>query len=120
MHNLPKLVSGPPRCTAHVHPDDAARLELVDGEPIRVSSRVGEIEIPVEVTDDVMPGVVSIPHGWGHGADGVELSVARAHAGTNSNVLADEDLVEPLSGTAVLNGIPVSLAPVRASAALTS
>jgi anaerobic selenocysteine-containing dehydrogenase len=113
MHNLPKLVSGPARCTAHVHPDDAARFGLVDGEPVRVASRVGEVEIPVEVTDEVMPGVVSIPHGWGHGADGVELSVARAHAGTNSNVLTDEDVIEPLSGTAVLNGIPVTLAPVR-------
>ena len=113
MHNLPKLVSGPPRCTAHVHPDDAARFGLVDGAAARVASRVGTIEIPVEVTDEVMPGVVSIPHGWGHGASGVAMAVAREHAGVNSNVLADEDLVEPLSGTAVLNGIPVTLAPVR-------
>lgn len=65
MHNLPKLVSGPPRCTAWIHPDDAARLGVVDGEPVRVTSRVGEIEVPAEVTADVMPGVVSIPHGWG-------------------------------------------------------
>jgi anaerobic selenocysteine-containing dehydrogenase len=113
MHNLPKLVSGPLRCTAHVHPDDAARLGLVDGEPARVSSRVGAIEVPVEVTEDVMPGVVSIPHGWGHGGDGVELRVARQHAGVNTNVLTDGDVLEPLSGTAVLNGIPVELAPVR-------
>jgi anaerobic selenocysteine-containing dehydrogenase len=111
MHNLPKLVSGPPRCTALVHPDDAARLGLVDGEPVRVSSRVGTIEVPAEVTDDVMPGVVSIPHGWGHDADGVEMAVAREHAGVNSNVLTDEDVLEPLSGTAVLNGIPVELSP---------
>jgi anaerobic selenocysteine-containing dehydrogenase len=113
MHNLPKLVSGPPRCTAHVHPDDAARLGLADGEVARVSSRVGAIEVPVEVTDDVMPGVVSIPHGWGHGTPGVELRVAREHAGVNTNVLTDEDALEPLSGTAILNGIPVELAPVR-------
>ena len=111
MHNLPKLVSGPLRCTAHVHPDDAARLGVTDGALVRVTSRVGEIALPAEVTDDVMPGVVSIPHGWGHDVDGVELRVAREHAGSNSNVLADEDLVEPLSGTAVLNGIPVSLSP---------
>jgi len=111
MHNLPKLVSGPPRCTALVHPDDARRLGLTDGEPVRVASRVGEIELPAEVTDDVMPGVVSIPHGWGHGASGVRMRVAREHAGANSNVLADEQLVEPLSGTAVLNGIPVTLTP---------
>jgi anaerobic selenocysteine-containing dehydrogenase len=112
MHNLPKLVSGPPRCTAHIHPDDATRLGLADGAPVRVTSRVGSIELPAEVTDDVMPGVVSIPHGWGHDAPGVQLRVAQAHAGTNSNVLADEELLEPLSGTAVLNGIPVELAAV--------
>jgi anaerobic selenocysteine-containing dehydrogenase len=114
MHNLPKLVSGPARCTAWVHPDDADRLGLTDGEPVRVTSRVGEIELPAEVTDEVMAGVVSIPHGWGHGADGVRLRVAREHAGVNSNLLADEELLEPLSGTAVLNGIPVELAPVPA------
>lgn len=117
MHNLPKLVSGPPRCTAWVHPDDASRLGLADGAPVRIASRVGAIEVPVEVTDDVMPGVVSVPHGWGHDAEGVELSVARAHAGTNSNLLTDESVLEPLSGTAILNGIPVTLAPVAAPVA---
>jgi len=116
MHNLEPLVRGKERCTAHVHPDDAARLGLVDGEPARVSSRAGIVEVPVEVTDAVMPGVVSIPHGWGHDVDGVRLEVASAHAGTNSNILADETLVDPLSGNAVLNGIPVELAPVRAAA----
>jgi anaerobic selenocysteine-containing dehydrogenase len=113
MHNLPKLVSGKPRCTAHVHPGDAARLGLVDGEAAVVRSRAGAVVVPVEVTDDVMPGVVSIPHGWGHDVDGIRLAVAGEHAGTNSNVLADELVVEPLSGTAVLNGIPVELAPAR-------
>jgi anaerobic selenocysteine-containing dehydrogenase len=115
MHNLEPLVKGKERCTAHVHPDDAARLGLVDGEPARVSSRAGVVEVPVEVTDAVMPGVVSIPHGWGHDADGVRMSVAAAHAGTNSNVLADEELIDPLSGNAVLNGIPVELVPVEAA-----
>jgi anaerobic selenocysteine-containing dehydrogenase len=112
MHNVPRLVSGPQRCTAHVHPDDAERLGLTDGEPARVSSEAGEISVPVEVTDAVMRGVVSIPHGWGHDGAGVEMAVAREHAGQNSNVLAREDLVDPLSGNAVLNGIPVDLAPV--------
>jgi anaerobic selenocysteine-containing dehydrogenase len=95
-----------------VHPDDAARLGITDGDLVRVSSRVGCTEVPCEITGDVMPGVVSMPHGWGHGAAGVELQVAREHAGVNSNVLTDEDRLEPLSGTAVLNGIPVQLAPV--------
>jgi anaerobic selenocysteine-containing dehydrogenase len=115
MHNLEPLVKGKDRCTAHVHPDDAARLGLRDGEPARVSSRAGAIEVPVEVTDAVMPGVVSIPHGWGHDVAGVRMSVASSHAGTNSNLLADETLMDPLSGNAVLNGIPVELAPVAAA-----
>ena len=87
-----------------------------DGETASVRSRAGEVEVVVEVTDAIMPGVVSIPHGWGHDTDGAELSVAREHAGVNSNILADEQLVEPLTGNAVLNGIPVELAPVRAGA----
>lgn len=116
MHNLPGLVSGSARCTAWVHPRDAERLGLADGEPVAVRARTGEIEVPTEITEAVMPGVVSIPHGWGHGAPGVQLTVAGAHAGANSNVLCDEKVVEPLSGTAVLNGIPVTLTPVRAAA----
>jgi anaerobic selenocysteine-containing dehydrogenase len=115
MHNLEPLVKGKERCTAHVHPDDAERLGLADGELAQVSSRAGTIEVPVEVTDAVMPGVVSIPHGWGHDADGIRMRVASAHAGANSNVLADEELIDPLSGNAVLNGIPVELVPVEAA-----
>ena len=78
-------------------------------------STAGQVEAPVELTDAIMPGVVSIPHGWGHDEDGVRLGVASAHAGVNSNVLADESLVDPLSGNAVLNGIPVEVAPLPAS-----
>jgi anaerobic selenocysteine-containing dehydrogenase len=117
MHNLPLLVRGPERCTLHVHPDDAARLALADGAPATLRSRVGELTATVEVTADIRPGVVSLPHGWGHDLDGVELDVARAHAGINSNVLTDETVVEPFTGTAVLNGIPVTVAPVAALAA---
>ena len=113
MHNLPALVKGKARCTLHLHPEDATRLGLADGDDARVSSSVGSIEVAVELTDAIMPGVVSIPHGWGHDAPGVRLDVARRHAGVNSNVLADESQVDPLSGNAVLNGIPVELAPVR-------
>jgi anaerobic selenocysteine-containing dehydrogenase len=113
MHNVEVLVKGKPRCTLHVHPDDAGRLGLVDGGEAEVRSRTGSVTLPVEVTDAIRPGVVSIPHGWGHDLDGVELSVARRHAGVNSNLLADEELLDPVSGTSVLNGIPVEVAPVR-------
>jgi anaerobic selenocysteine-containing dehydrogenase len=118
MHNLPLLVSGKPQCTVLVHPDDAARLGIFDGAWARVSSRTGSIELPVELTDTIMPGVVSIPHGWGHDEPGIGLQVAAAHAGANSNVLADEQLFDVPSGNAVLNGIPVTLAPVRESVAV--
>ena len=118
MHNLPLLVSGPERCTAWLHPDDVARFGLAAGDLVRVSSRVGTVDVPFEMTEDVMPGVVSIPHGWGHGGRGVQLQVAGDHAGVNSNVLADENLIDPVSGNAVLNGIPVELAPVRQPAAI--
>jgi anaerobic selenocysteine-containing dehydrogenase len=111
MHNVPHLVRGKERCTMHVHPRDASRLALGDGERATVRSSAGSIEIPVEVTDAIMPGVVSIPHGWGHDEPGVRLTVAAGHAGANSNVLADETSVDPLSGNAVLNGIPVEVAP---------
>ncbi len=111
MHNVEVLVKGRPRCTLHVHPDDASRLGLVDGESASVVSRAGAVTIPAQVTDAIRPGVVSIPHGWGHDLPGVELSVARRYAGVNSNLLADEELVDPVSGNAVLNGIPVEVSP---------
>lgn len=112
MHNVEVLVKGRPRCTLHVHPDDAAAVGLVDGGEAVVRSRTGEVRIPVEVTDAIRPGVVSIPHGWGHDVDGVQLSVARRRPGVNSNLLADETCYDPISGNAVLNGIPVTVEPV--------
>ena len=105
-------LKGRPSCTLQVHPDDARRCGLADGGAARVRSRVGALELPVEVTDGIMPGVVSIPHGWGHDDPGIGLAVAAAHAGANSNLLADELALDPLSGNAVLNGISVSLEPV--------
>jgi anaerobic selenocysteine-containing dehydrogenase len=113
MHNLPVLVKGKPRCTLHVHPDDAARYALRDGEPAELRSRTGTVIAPVEVTDAIMPGVVSLPHGWGHDVPGTGQRVAAQHAGANSNVLADELLLDAVSGNAVLNGIPVEVSPVR-------
>jgi len=112
MHNVRSLMSGKPRCTMLVHPDDAARLSLAADGRARVRSRVGTVDIPVELTDAIMPGVVSIPHGWGHDADGAQLGVAAAQPGVNTNLLADHDRLDPLSGTSVLNGIPVAIEPV--------
>jgi anaerobic selenocysteine-containing dehydrogenase len=109
MHNLEILVKGKPRCTLQIHPDDATRLGIGDGEVVHVRSRVGAVEIAAEVTDGIMPGVVSIPHGWGHDLDGADLAVAERYAGVNTNVLADGSLIDPLSGNAVLNGIPVTV-----------
>jgi anaerobic selenocysteine-containing dehydrogenase len=111
MHNLEPLVRGKNRCTAQVHPEDATRLGLTDGGTAVVRSRAGKVEVPVEITDAISPGVVSIPHGWGHDVDGTRAEVARAHAGVNSNLLADELLLDALSGTAALNGIPVEVEP---------
>jgi anaerobic selenocysteine-containing dehydrogenase len=111
MHNLDLLVRGPERCTLHVHPDDAARLGLQDGASARVAARAGEIAARVEVTNAVMPGVVSLPHGWGHDGDGTAMAVAEAHPGANANALSDETALDVLSGNAVLNGIPVEVSP---------
>jgi hypothetical protein len=112
MHNLPVLVRGKPRCTLHVNPADADRYGLSDGEPAQLRSRTGSLQAEVEITSDVMPGVVSLPHGWGHDQPDTRMRVAEANAGANSNVLADDELIDAVSGNAVLNGIPVTLSPV--------
>lgn len=111
MHNITVLVKGKDRCTLLVHPDDAAARGLVDGGQAEVRSRTGSVVAPVEVTDTIMPGVVSLPHGWGHDLDGARMAVAAEHAGVNSNVLADTEAFDAVSGTAVLNGIPVEVRP---------
>jgi anaerobic selenocysteine-containing dehydrogenase len=111
MHNVASLVSGRERCTLLVHPDDAAAAGLEDGKSARVSSEAGSLVVPVEVSDEMMPGVVCLPHGWGHDKPGARLSVAREHAGVCSNVLAPGERVDVPSGNAALNGIPVELAP---------
>jgi anaerobic selenocysteine-containing dehydrogenase len=90
-----------------MHPDDATRLGMDDGETASVASRVRTVEIAVEITDAIMPGVVSIPHGWGHTLPGTQIRIATEHAGVNTNLLTDEEEIDPLSGNAVLNGIPV-------------
>jgi anaerobic selenocysteine-containing dehydrogenase len=95
----------------HVNPADAERFGLVPGGVAAVTSRSGSVVVPVEVTDAIMEGVVSIPHGWGHDAAGAQMAVAADNPGVNSNLLADDELVDALSGNAVLNGIPVAVAP---------
>lgn len=109
MHNLDVLMRGKVRCTMHIHPDDAIRLSLLDGGRAKVLSRVNSIEVDVEVTDSVMPGVVSIPHGWGHDAPESRLSVAKRYLGVNTNLLTDERRIDAPSGNAALNGVPVTV-----------
>ncbi len=111
MHNIPALTGGTNRCTLHLHPDDAERLGVTDGAPVRVKGAGGEVVAPAEVTDAVRRGVVSLPHGWGHDRPGTRLRHAAADPGVNVNQLLDGSLLDPLSGTAVLNGVPVEVAP---------
>jgi len=112
MHNLQVLVKGRPRCTLLLHPEDAAALGVADGDAVRVSSRVGSLDAPVEVSDEIMPGVVSLPHGWGHDAPGMALRVAQQHAGVNVNRLSDDAAMDVVSSNAGFNGVPVRLARV--------
>ncbi|MGW7791248.1 molybdopterin oxidoreductase family protein [Streptomyces tricolor] len=109
MHNVPALTGGSNRCTVHIHPEDAARLGVRDGADVRVKGAGGEVTVPAEVTDGVRPGVVSVPHGWGHDRPGTRLGHAATDPGVNVNQLLDGSLLDPLSGNAVLNGVPVEL-----------
>ncbi|GGT75759.1 molybdopterin oxidoreductase family protein [Streptomyces lateritius] len=112
LHNAPSLNGGSNRCTLQVHPDDADRLGLADGKPARISAEGGELDVEVEITDAVRSGVVSLPHGWGHDRPGTRLTVAAARPGVNVNQLLDGSRLDPLSGTAVLNGFPVVVSPL--------
>ncbi len=114
MHNSHRLVKGKPRCTLMIHPEDATRLGITDGATVRLRSRVGEVAVPAEVTADVMPGVVSLPHGWGHDREGIRLGIASLHAGASINDVIDDQRVDVLTGTAALNGTPVEVLSVAA------
>nr|WP_203618103.1 molybdopterin oxidoreductase family protein [Streptomyces bauhiniae] len=118
LHNVPALTGGTNRCTLHLHPEDAARLGVRDGEPVRIKGAGGEVTAPAEVTDAIRPGVVSLPHGWGHDRPGTRLGHAGREPGVNVNQLLDGTLLDPLSGNAVLNGIPVRVGPAGVPAAL--
>jgi len=109
LHNSERLVKGKPRCTLLIHPADAAARGVEGGDTVEVTSRVGTVRAPAEVSEEIMPGVVSMPHGWGHHRRGIRLSVASAHAGVSVNDVTDDHLVDELSGTAVLNGVPVAV-----------
>jgi anaerobic selenocysteine-containing dehydrogenase len=109
MHNLPVLAKGPFRCTALVSTTDANRLGLRNGGRARIANGQRTIEVEVEVSDDMMPGVVSLPHGWGHDQPGTRMAIAGARPGANLNALLDETLRDPLSGNAVLAGVPVTI-----------
>ncbi|TFV55221.1 molybdopterin dinucleotide-binding protein [Mycobacterium sp. PS03-16] len=114
LHNVGPLMKGRDRCTLLMHPADAQRCGVRDGDPVTVTSGAGSIEVPVEVTDAIKPGVVSMPHGWGHGRPGTRLTVANASPGVNTNVLSPPTFLDEPSGNGALNGIPVTVAPVRA------
>lgn len=109
LHNSYRLVKGKPRCTLMLHPETAKEYGIEDGQNVKVSSRVGNVTIVAEVTDELMPKVVSIPHGWGHGRKGVKQKIAQAHAGVSVNDLTDDTLIDQLSGNAAVNGVPVQL-----------
>lgn len=111
MHNIRVLVKGRDRCTLLIHPDDAIRCQLTDGATAQVTSRAGSLEVPVEITDSVMAGVVSLPHGWGHDRPGSRLSVAEERPGVNSNVLLPADFLDVPSGNVAVNGVPVRVVP---------
>ncbi len=111
MHNLAPLMTGKDRCTMQIHPDDASRVGVEDGALARIVSSEGSLEVPAEVTEEIRPGVVCLPHGWGHDKKGARLSVASKHPGVCNNVLAPGELVDVLSGNAVVNGIPVEVSP---------
>lgn len=113
MHNSERLMKGADRCTLLMHPNDAAARSLADGQTVRIASRVGEVSAPVEITDSIREGVVSLPHGFGHGREGVRLAIARKHAGASFNDVADELRTDALCGTAAFSGTPVDVTPAR-------
>ncbi|WP_227511677.1 molybdopterin oxidoreductase family protein [Psychrobacter sp. ENNN9_III] len=113
LHNSYRLVKGKPRCTLMLHPETAKEYGIEDGQNVKVTSRVGSVNTIAEVTDELMPSVVSIPHGWGHGRKGVKQKIAQAHAGVSVNDLTDDTLIDQLSGNAAVNGVPVQLEAIE-------
>jgi len=113
MHNSKRLVKGKPRCTALINSQDAARLGIQNGNKIIVSSRIGEIEIPAQLCDDIMPGVLSIPHGWGHHREGSQQTVAAQHAGVSVNDITDDNAIDAITGVAAFSGQQVTVSTIK-------
>ncbi len=113
LHNVGPLMKGKDRCTLLMHDADAERREVATGDLVTVTSSGGHIDVPVEVTDAIMRGVVSMPHGWGHGKEGTRMAVANGSPGVNTNVLSPPTFIDEPSGNGALNGIPVTVTPVR-------
>jgi anaerobic selenocysteine-containing dehydrogenase len=109
MHNSTRLVKGKPRCTLLIHPDDAAARGIADGDSVELASSSGRVRVPAEVSAEIMRGVVSLPHGWGHARPDTRLAVANATPGVSVNDVTSENLFDPLSGNAALSGLSVEL-----------
>jgi anaerobic selenocysteine-containing dehydrogenase len=114
-HNIPLSTKGRDRCTLQIHPDDATACGVTDGGQANVQSRVGKLSARVEITTSLIPGVVSLPHGWGHCGSGLRMEVAQAHAGVSCNDLTDDAVLEGVVGNAVFNGVPVRVTPSESS-----
>jgi anaerobic selenocysteine-containing dehydrogenase len=112
MHNLPKLMTGKPRCTMMMHPDDAIHLGITNNEEVIVESKVGQLKIPVEITDELMKGVVSIPHGFGHNRSGTSQTIATQFSGVSINDLTDDQIIDEFSGNAAFSGIQVKIVKI--------
>jgi anaerobic selenocysteine-containing dehydrogenase len=113
LHNVPSLMKGRDRCTLLMHGDDARKRGLATGDHVTVASSAGQIEVPLEVTDAIKPGVVSMPHGWGHGKSGTRMAVANGSPGVNTNILSPPQFIDEPSGNGALNGIPVTVTPAQ-------
>ena len=109
MHNYRRLMGGKDRCTLLMHPADASNLGLEDAERVAVVSRTGRIEAKLELSDEMMRGVVSLPHGWGHNRAGTRITTAEQHPGASLNDVTDDRQIDPLCGNAVLSGFPVRI-----------
>lgn len=115
MHNLHTLVKGKERCTLQIHPRDAEPLGIAQGDMVMVEGPEGQAAAPAEITEDIRQGVVCLPHGWGHDRDGLRMAIAAAHPGYNINQISPAGMVDPASGNAVCNGIPVSVRLLEAA-----